>query len=187
MEYEDETFTRENFPKNLQGSSFLSVRFEGCDFSGLDLRKARFFQCAFSGCNWTTTKVQDVRLQEVHMVDSKCMGIDFTVVDPSFLQLSFEKSLLSGCNFSGLILKKSRFVECRVKECHFVETNLEESDFQKSTLTGTLFHHANLKKANFQEAKEYQINPLNNSLNKAKFSLPEAVGLLEGLGVMIQS
>jgi len=114
------------------------------------------------------------------------MGVDFTVCDPIFLCLAFEKCLLNGCNFTAMQLKEMQMVECIIKECHFAECNLEKSNFTRSNLEGSLFHHSNLLEANFSEATNYQIDPLNNAVKGAKFSTPEALSLLGSLGIKIE-
>ncbi len=70
-------------------------------------------------------------------------------------------------------------------ECHFTETRLNGADFSDVVLSGTLFHKCDLSKADFSSAVDYHIDPLTNKIKKAKFSLPEVVGLLHGFDVTI--
>jgi uncharacterized protein YjbI with pentapeptide repeats len=77
-------------------------------------------------------------------------------------------------------------VESTVKECDFVNSDLSACDFQNSTLSGSLFHNTNLSRANFVGANDYRIDPLSNKLEKAQFSMPEAISLFEAMGIIIE-
>jgi fluoroquinolone resistance protein len=52
--------------------------------------------------------------------------------------------------------------------------------------SGSLFDNTNLFKANLKNCINYNINPLNNNIKKAKFSLPEALTLLDAFEIQIQ-
>jgi len=114
------------------------------------------------------------------------MGVDFTLCDPQFFHLDFEKCQLRGCNFTEMPLKGTRFFSCQVRECHFVQCDLRECVFTDSNLEGSVFHHTRLEKADFREATLFQINPENNFLKGAKFSKLEALSLLDGLGILVE-
>lgn len=126
------------------------------------------------------------RLQEVVFQESKISGADFHKCDKTFFSVCFEKSILMGCNFSELKMKKTRFCHSKVKECYFNNTQLAESDFSKADLEGTLFHHCDLSKADFREAINYSINPQANVLKKARFSAPEVLALLSFFEIEIE-
>ena len=99
----------------------------------------------------------------------------------------FEDSNLSYGNFIGLKMKKNIFSNCILNDVDFSQTDLSESDFKGSDLLNTRFHDTTLLKANFQGAKNYQIDPILNKVRGAKFTMPEALGLLNGLGVVISN
>lgn len=77
------------------------------------------------------------------------------------------------------------FIGSKVKECYFTNTNLTEADFSNVDFFGTVFHNSDLYKADFSTALNYNIDPRTNNIKKAKFSLPEAVGLLRGFDINI--
>lgn len=89
------------------------------------------------------------------------------------------------CNFSELNLKNCCFEGSKLRESHFSSTNLSGANFRNVDLSGTVFHHSDLTKADFSTASCYDIDPLNNKIKKAKFSLPEAVGLLRGFDITL--
>lgn len=90
-----------------------------------------------------------------------------------------------GCNFSSLKMKRTDFLGSKVKECHFNDTFLVEADFRECDLQGSLFHHADLSKADFRDAKNYSIDPQLNFLKKARFSVPDALSLLNFFDIEI--
>ena len=90
-----------------------------------------------------------------------------------------------GCNFSDLKMKRTSFLGSKVKECYFNDTFLMEADFRETDLEGSIFHHADLSKADFRDAKNYSINPQSNTLKKARFSIPEALSLLNFFDILI--
>ena len=60
-----------------------------------------------------------------------------------------------------------------------------EADFSQADLQETIFHHSDLSKANMISAINYFINPIDNSLKKAKVSFPECIGILKALDITI--
>ena len=72
-----------------------------------------------------------------------------------------------------------------LKECIFLETNLNKSDFSNTNLLGTTFENCNLENSNFQDAINYRINPLTNSIKGGKFSTSGLVGLLKEFNIKI--
>ncbi|MGK5082194.1 pentapeptide repeat-containing protein [Bdellovibrionota bacterium FG-1] len=69
---------------------------------------------------------------------------------------------------------------------YFSGTDLSECDFQKSDLFNARFQNTTLLKADFRGAHSYLIDPISNKVRGARFSLPEAQGLLVGLGIRIE-
>ncbi|MCE2983208.1 MAG: pentapeptide repeat-containing protein [Parachlamydia sp.] len=75
-------------------------------------------------------------------------------------------------------MKNHSFKKSKLKECYFTNTVLKGSDFSGVDLLGTIFHNCDLSQSDFSSATQYDIDPRTNKINKAKFSFPEAVGLL---------
>ncbi|MCJ8155237.1 pentapeptide repeat-containing protein [Chryseobacterium sp. SSA4.19] len=70
-------------------------------------------------------------------------------------------------------------------EVDFSECDLSNASFGYCDLSGAIFDKTNLEKADFRMAVNYSIEPAQNRLKKAKFSLSEVHGLLSHLGVEI--
>ena len=88
-------------------------------------------------------------------------------------------------SFYTLQLKKTVFKNCSLIEVDFSEANLTESVFDHCDLTNALFDNSVLEKADLRTAYNYSINPERNKIRKAKFSLPEVLGLLGGFDIVI--
>lgn len=82
-------------------------------------------------------------------------------------------------------MKKASFSGSKLKECYFTNNQLKGADFYDVDLSGTVFHNCDLTMADFSTAMQYDIDPQTNKIKKAKFSLPEAVGLLKAFDITI--
>jgi len=78
------------------------------------------------------------------------------------------------------------FTECRMNGTSFLETNLTSVKFIRCDLEKAAFERSNLEKADFTSSRNYTINPETNKLKKTKFSLPDVVGLLGNLDIIIE-
>lgn len=183
-ETEETEFISEDFSnRSLHDRRFLGCLFKNCIFSKTGMQNALFSSCRFLNCSINLPKLEGCRFQSAHFKECKITGAEFFVAERRFFSPTFEKSLLYFCNFSGLNLKNSRFQKCQLKECHFTDSNLSGVSFDECNLSGTIFHSCDMKKADFTSAEAYIIDPRTNGIQGARFSLPEAVGLLRGLDI----
>ncbi|MFO7660851.1 MAG: pentapeptide repeat-containing protein [Candidatus Cloacimonadaceae bacterium] len=164
--------------------------FTQCIFSGCDLSDYGFNgildECRFEDCNLSLTTFKGAKLQGVKFLRCKLMGINFTEVSSLGLALEFAECLIRSCNFNNLPLPKTAFHQCEIIETDFMGTRLAGSSFAGSTFRLVTFHNTDLNKADFSTAQGYLINPLNNQIKDALFSLPEAVSLLQCMGVKLK-
>lgn len=183
---EDQVFRSENFSKrSLEDRAFNFCAFSGCDFSESLLRNTQFCACTFEDCNFSLSRLEGCRFQNVRFIDCKIVGAEFFKCEKTFFSPIFKKCILHYCNFSDLNMKKTSFSGSKLKECHFTNTNLNGADFGEVDLSGTIFHHCDLSGSDFSTAMRYDIDPQTNKIKKAKFSFPEAMGLLRGFDVTI--
>ncbi|MFC1522013.1 pentapeptide repeat-containing protein [Elusimicrobiota bacterium] len=174
---------------DLSEHKVSDAEFEGCAFKKCTLTKAslggcRFIDCSFEDCDLSLVKMRKARLRNVGFRDSKLIGINWAELDCAY-SMKFEKCLLNYSIFSGLDLRGIQMLECSIHEADFSDCNISNAVFTHTDFLGTRFSNTNLKLADFSKATRYRINPLNNKIGKAKFSLPEAVGLLSGLDIEI--
>lgn len=184
--YADETFKDVVCEQDvLARLSFSHCTFTNARFDRVDFTATEFSDCLFDHCELTLPNLTNADLKTVRFKDCKLVGADFRKGDSRFLALAFENSLVDTCNFSGLKLKATPFLRCVLRETRFVGSVLSEAVFDGSDLEGTLFHECQLENASFSQARNYAIDPLTNKLKGARFSLPEAVSLLMGLGIKL--
>ena len=183
---EGQVIRSEDFSKkSFEGRLFTSCSFQSCDFSESILRNAQFCGCIFVNCNLSLPKVEGCRFQDARFIECKIVGVEFFKCQKTFFSASFKKCLLQYCNFSDLNMKNTSFDESKLKENHFTNTSLNGADFTNADLSGTIFHNCDLSKADFSSATRYDIDPQTNKIKNAKFSFPEAIGLLRAFDITI--
>lgn len=186
-DYENEAFERISAANSLlNGRTFVSCSFNGCDFSGSDFSSSSFEDCAFNECNLSGAKFTDARMSKIAFRGSKIMGVDFTVANPFAMDVSFDGCVIDSCDFCGMKLKKTPFIKCEITATDFIGTDLTGADFSGAAFRDAGFDKTILVGADFIDARGYAINPASNNVRKAKFSLPDAITLLEIMGIIIK-
>jgi len=160
--------------------------YEKQQFIGEDFRASAFLSVTFKNCMFSECKVEGMRLQDVVFEGCKIVGVGFHLCDQNpFFTFKAKDTIFMGCNFAGCKMKGFKAIDCRFEGCHFSETNLEEAVFTGSIFRESPMHHCDLRKADFQGVEGYSIDPRVNKIQKAKFSLPEAVTLLQCFDIKI--
>jgi uncharacterized protein YjbI with pentapeptide repeats len=188
--YQGQTFT----DLVAEQSVFERIEFEECHFVGCRLSGSAFQGCAFVNCTFTLCdlgllKAPSSRFAEAQFTDCKLIGVDWT--DASSLtalttSMGFLRCILSYSSFANLDVKGMRVIECEAHEVDFTNARLQRAVFTKTDLTGARFVESDLREADFVGARNYVIDPTRNKVKKARFALPEAVGLLVSFGVVVQ-
>jgi uncharacterized protein YjbI with pentapeptide repeats len=114
------------------------------------------------------------------------VGIHFENCKALGFAIQFNECTLSVCSFYQMKLKNCQFNHSSLIEVDFTDADLMGIIFNHCNVAGTIFENTNLEKANFTTAKNYTINPNNNKIKKAKFSLPEIIGLVHHLNIVIE-
>lgn len=183
---EGQTVKSENFSKKrFENYTFTGCSFNSCDFSETVLRNAKFCSCTFVNCNFSLVKLDGCRLQDIQFFECKIVGGEFFKCDKTFFSVGFKNCLLQYCNFSDLNMKSTPFSGSKLQECHFTDTILNGANFSDVELSGSIFHNSDLSNADFSRATRYDIDPRTNKIKKAKFSFPEAIGLLRAFDISI--
>ena len=184
-EFYKEVFSTDHpLPDSLSDTLFENCTFNSLDFKNLKLAHAKFIDCVFKNCDFSNATLAHTKLRSCTFEDSKLLGIQW-IHASDFSDPTFKGSNLSYSNFSGLNLKKNKFTNCLMTDADFSGTDLSECDLSNCDFLNARFQDTNLMKANFKGAFNYSIDPIQNKVKGAKFSLPEAMGLLKGLGVVI--
>ena len=185
MEHSGEKFSETSFSdKDLTGHVFEDCSFDKCELRDAILTRTRFIDCKFKSCDLSNAVLKSATFRDVAFDDCKLLGLQWaqlaTLVNPSF-----RESNLNYCGFVGLKLKKTTFYKCNLRETDYSQADVSESDFRESNLLNARFNGTSLLKSDFRGAKDYLIDPIANQVRGARFTLPEAQGLLAGLGVVI--
>lgn len=171
--------------KIFEGIYFDNCTFRKCDFSKSIMTKCKFTECTFINCDLSLSSLKSCTFNDVSFNKSKLIGISWSSCDEPF-DIRFDTCNLSQNSFHMLDLRHMKFINSLIKDSGFEECNLENASFDSSDLELTAFIKNNLKKANFESAKNYLIDPKHNDIEKAVFSLPEALSFLSLLPIKIK-
>ncbi|MFT5171169.1 MAG: fluoroquinolone resistance protein [Candidatus Marinamargulisbacteria bacterium] len=186
--YEDEQFSG----LKLESQTIKSVDFQGCEFKNCSFveaifEKCCFESCVFHNCNFSLAKVRQSGFTDSKFVNSKLVGIDWTEMNTAApIKFNFEACNISNSSFFGMTCPDAIMTSCEAVASVFSEALFMNSNFSGTNFEQATFVHSDLSKADFSEAKNYSINPAIVKIEKATFSLPEAMSLLSGLGIVLK-
>lgn len=184
-EFESEKFTKQSQIEFTAYSEFIDCEFTGIDLQNYCFEHVKFIECRFNSCNLSNANFQYAVIRDARFNNCKLLGVNWTNLN-SLFEINFYQCNLNLCIFNGLDLKSSSFKECICHQTDFSQGNFEKSDFQDSDLKDSSFAGANLQFANFERAKNYFIDLKEVRAKGAKFSFPEAAGLLEAQGLKVK-
>lgn len=178
----------------LTGKHFESCSFSNCDMSGVVLSECTFSDCKFTNCNLSLMKMPHSDMGNGCFMDCKMVGIDWTAAQwrksmtkrKRVFSLSFQRCLLDYSVFIAMQMYGVRFEGCSLRNVGFESADMESAEFTNCDLGGAIFADTNLLKADLSMARNYTINARNNTITKAKFSMPEATALLYALDIIIE-
>lgn len=173
--------------KTIDFTEFDNCTFSGCNFSHTNFRQCKFHECHFIRCNLSLIKVAKCSFFETLFEESKAIGINWTSAAWPNIKLGsplrFQKCILNDSSFLSLSLREMIMTECKAHDVDFREADLTQADFSYTDFTNSLFNKTLLTEVNFAEAINYNINIFQNEVKRAKFTLPEAMSLLQHLDI----
>jgi len=152
--------------------------FNSCDFYNADLSGYKFIECEFRDCNLSLAKISNVIFRDIKFRDCKMLGMMFNNCNSFGFSAGFENCNLNHASFYQRKMKGFIFRNTNLTEVDFTESDLTQAMFDGCDFTGAIFDRTNLEKADFQSSFNYFIDPQNNKIKKAKFSLRGIPGLL---------
>jgi uncharacterized protein YjbI with pentapeptide repeats len=114
------------------------------------------------------------------------LGLRFDSCNEFGLSFSFDSCQLNHCSFYKTKIKKTIFKNSQLQETDFAEADLTSVVFDNCNLIQAIFDHTILEKADFRTSCNYSIDPENNRIKKAKFSILGVSGLLEKYDIDIE-
>jgi uncharacterized protein YjbI with pentapeptide repeats len=130
--------------------------------------------------------ILETAFKSVKFKDCKMLGLQFEDCNDFLFAVDFDHCLLNISNFCKINLKGTRFQKCSLQEVDFTETDLSRAVLEECDLTDAIFDHTNLEKADLRTARNFSINPVNNRIRKAKFSVNGLPGLLGSYDIEIE-
>jgi uncharacterized protein YjbI with pentapeptide repeats len=178
------------FEDDVRGRRYSECTFVRCRFQGMALVDVVLSNCVFVDCAFRNVDVAGLRMQNTAFRSVVCVGIDWSEVRALGKLFPLFKEI-SGCvlqfnTFFKMKLSKLLFSDSKILDCSFMEANLAGSVFRGVDFLNSTFQDCDLTACDFREARNYRINTAANSMAGARFSLPEVVGLLDNLGVIIE-
>jgi len=190
QDYSDRTFKAEKLDhQTIRAAAFYDCSFTRCSFASASLIECRFVNCTFTNCDFSLAQLPGSQLSGARFEGCKLIGINWTEADWSGINLgeplAFKGCALNHSTFLGLDLPGIQFSNCTVIGADFREANLSQGDFSGSDLLDSLFQHTNLTDVDLSKARNYTIAPMENTLKRARFAMPEALSLLYNLDIRL--
>ena len=107
------------------------------------------------------------------------LGIRFDLCDSFGFSVEFINCQMIHSSFYQVKTTNCSFLNCNLKEVDFSEADLSKVNLDNCDLSGAVFSRSNLEKSNFTTAYNYSIDPEDNKMRSASFSMPALTGLLD--------
>ena len=186
-EYIEQRFTGLEFMQQMVTAvTFDECIFQGCNFAETYFNRCAFRDCQFQDCDLSLINIENSSFQRSRFKDSKLIGINWAKIG-RLQWIEFHACNLSYATFMELDLQKTVMTNCVAKEVTFAETNLTDANCSHTDFSNSRFVQTNLTRADFRGARNYFIPADQNTLKKTKFSLPEALALLDGLDIILEN
>jgi uncharacterized protein YjbI with pentapeptide repeats len=165
---------------------FDTCVFKECSFAGAALKHWHLTDCRFENCDLTAARLTNARLRGVAFKNCRAGGVNWAGAS-SLDDLAFEHCVLDHGVFSGAKLPRFSAVDCRLREADFADADLRAAVLAGCDLRGCRFSGTDLSAADLRGAFDYMIDARQTKMKKTRVSLPEAVSLLAGLDVILES
>ena len=173
----------------LVSTEFYDCTFNGCSFVETTFQNCRFVNCVFRDCDLSLMQVPDCSFTATRFEGSKVIGVNWTRAHWPATRLresiGFSECAISHSTFIGLKMPRIQIRDCVAMNVDFREASLVGANFAGTDLSESLFLATDLTGADLSRARNYQIDPSQNVVTKARFALPEAMSLLYGLDIVL--
>ena len=171
--FENIDYTIQSFPK----ADYEYCTFKSCVFENIDLSDTVFLECNFVNCNLSLACITNTTFGNVTFEACKMLGLRFDSCNRN-IQIVFRNCILDYSSFCGMKLKGVLFRDSKLVEVNFTGADLTFASFAGSDLSGTIFNNTVIVSADFSTARNFEIDPEQNKLQKAKFSSSDLIHLL---------
>lgn len=175
--------------EEVEDTSFDECVFRHCMFDAATFVRCRFISCTFMECSFVTPASRYTDMRFCAFEDCRMIGMSFmSFVNDEFIRdpvSSLNGCRLKYCDFHGMGLAGRNLSGNAYSQCSFSECDLKGAIFRGADLEGTTFSSCDLRNADFRDASGYAVDPITNKLKGSRFSFPEAMSILSGLGIII--
>ncbi|WP_266369206.1 pentapeptide repeat-containing protein [Tellurirhabdus rosea] len=188
MEYYNQVFgPGTDLPGQWAQQDFEQCTFRKLELTGVSLSGANFTDCHFEECNLTRIQLKNTKLDDAVFTGCNLSHVDFGVVNAFGFRVSFRECKLDYTVFLNRNLKKTRFDDCSLREAHFLKCDMVGVVFNNCNLELARFGENNLSQADFSTSYNLRMDPDDNRLRKAKFSIHSLPGLLEKYDLVVKT
>lgn len=190
MDYNNEVFADlELDGEVLQDMDFCDCVFRNCKIENSEVIRCRFLDCKFENCVIRTIKFSSARASSCEFYNCTMYGINWSALTDDEKSskpfYAIKDCLLKFNSFFNFTMIKMDFGQSDLLECDFSECNLQEVKLSHCNLEATSFFKCNLKKADFTSSQGYVVDAKTCDLKDSRFSFPEAISILDSLGVKL--
>ncbi|WP_243414790.1 pentapeptide repeat-containing protein [Flagellimonas aquimarina] len=175
-------YTKNRLPK----ADYENCIFENCKFSDSYLDNQNFMECEFIECDLGNANVKNTIFKEVVFKRCKLIGLHIEDCNDFLMSFQFENCNLNLASFLGMKLANTRFTECKLVQTDFAQADLTKALFLNCNMENAIFQHTVLEKADLSTSFNFNIDPEQNRLKKAKFSKDNLRGLLKKYDIVIE-
>lgn len=165
--------------------TFEDCHFFNLDFTSLSLKGWSFINCRFESCNLSMQKFEGVAFDSAFFVDCKLLGCDFSVARDFLFSVSCSRCILDYATFSKKKNRKSNFSNCSLQGVDLTGADFSDSTFDECNFDRAIISNTNLQGVDFRKAFNFQFDPAQNLIRKAKFSTHGLAGLLSTYGIIV--
>jgi fluoroquinolone resistance protein len=184
---EDQTFSKLTTGDMTPGAqTYENCKFSGCDFAQANFAHKMFIDCVFENCNLALADVSGTGLQNIRLKHCKLSGVNFTKSLDFLFEMHFEHCILDNAVFYKKKNKGAKFSDCSMVETDLTEADLTDAQFNNCNLNSAFFSRTILKNADFRTSYNFTIDPDNNVVKKARFSVHGLSGLLAKYDIRIE-
>lgn len=169
--------------QNLPSDRIENMHFKNCQFN--DVAHIDFTDCLFENCNLSNVNFNNCKMDNVGFKESKTLGIDLSKTKDFGFEIHFSDCALDYSIFDYKKMNKSSFENCQFTEANFTNTDLSKCKFNNCTFQGAVFVKTNLTSVDFRTCSQFQIDPQDNFIKKAKFRTQDLAGLLYRYDIVI--
>ncbi len=187
MYLENQTFSKIDYRTHpLEKWEYDWCTFSHCNFVKSDISHIRFTDCEFTGCDLSMVKMMETSMQDVRFSDCKWLGTEWKNCNGFLFEVAFLNCNLELASFAGMKLKNMVFKDSDLREANFIWSDLTSVIFENCNLEKALFQKSILEKADLRTSYGYILNPENNRVKWAKFSLEWLPGLLTKFDILVK-